>query len=1295
MTRSPSGGCCRDRRYRAFSFRPRLEEIERRMLLTVNVTAIPIVSVESAGFNGLVATFVSTSPPSTAPPVITDFTASITWGDGHVSSGTISVDPNLKGQFDVSGSNTYAEEGSYGFSVTVNDLTDSTSATAGNTATVGDAALTGAIGINVGATEGTQFTAQVASFTDTNPLGTVSDFSATINWGDGTPIDTNAVFTQPGGVGTPFIVSGTHDYAEKGTHNVVVSIFDVGLSSATVVSTAQVADAGLTGTGTTLSAIEGNPLFNATVATFTDANPAAPLTDFSATINWGDGTPLDPNTTITQPGGVGTPFIVSGTHDYAEQGNHNVVVAITDVDGSNATVVSTARIADAPLTARGTTLSATEGNPLVNASVATFTDANPAAPLTDFSATINWGDGTPLDTNTVITRQIVGDGFFFLVSGTHTYAEEGSLTVSVAISDVGGSTAQASSTARIADAGLKASGINVSAVEGNAVIAPVASFTDGNPIAPLSDFTATINWGDGTPLDTNAIITQPGGVGTGFIVSGTHIYAEEGNDNVTVAILDVGGSNATIVSSARVADASLTARGTTVNATEGVPLVNATVATFTDANPTAPLSDFSATIFWGDSAIGSTGTIVQPGGPGAALNVTGSHTYDNAGTYSIAVLITDIGGSSAQAASTANVAFSFVVTNTNDSGRGSLRRAIQNSNIHPGEDTITFAIPGAGPQVIRLLSPLPAITDGVIIDAYTQPGARPNTLASGDNANILVAVDGSATGPAADGLLISAGPSVVRGLAIEHFGGAGIFDEAPSLIEGNFIGTDVTGTQALGNSLDGVVIAAPPISLGLSGGPRISAVLPSTIGGTTPDARNIISGNGGSGIEIFGATVRSNLVEGNLIGTDATGTRALGNQFVGVFLNGSPFNTVGGTAAGAGNVISGNSLPGVEIFGAGATGNRVLGNLVGTDVSGTRAVGNGNIGVLINQASGNTIGGTTAAERNIISGNVAVGPVTPPTVPPEQTGGGGVVIIGPAATGNLVEGNFIGTDRTGTNAVGNAFDGVALSAAGRNTIGGTAFGAGNVISANGFVGIRIVGAASTGNLIAGNLIGTNAAGTSGLGNAFDGIFLNNAGANTIGGTMPGARNVISGNGGSGIQAFGPGSAFNVVAGNLIGSNASATAGLGNGFDGVFLDGAPGNLIGGTAAGSANLIESNGFSGVEIFGRTGTRNAVQGNVILNNRAFGVLVQNAPRNTIGGRAAGAGNLVANNAFGGIEIVVNGSPGGPGAAGNVVQGNLLANNGRGPFQLGGSAPLRASSLPRPLGRLSLRGSRRGVTK
>jgi uncharacterized repeat protein (TIGR01451 family) len=189
---------------------------------------------------------------------------------------------------------------------------------------------------------------------------------------------------------------------------------------------------------------------------------------------------------------------------------------------------------DQPITASGTTFSATEGASF-SGSVATFTDPDTTATASEYSATIDWGDGTATSAGT-----ISGSAGSFSVSGTHTYAEEGTYPVTVTITDVdnAGNTDTANSTANVADAALHAGTLAVPSSTSLGSATNVSfSFTDDNTAAPLSDFTATIDWGDGS--------SSPGtisGTGGSYTVSGSHTYAAAGPYTITVAVVDDGGS---------------------------------------------------------------------------------------------------------------------------------------------------------------------------------------------------------------------------------------------------------------------------------------------------------------------------------------------------------------------------------------------------------------------------------------------------------------------------------------------------------------------------------------------------------------------------------------------------------------------------------------------------------------------------------------------------------------------------------------------------------------------------------
>jgi parallel beta-helix repeat protein len=312
----------------------------------------------------------------------------------------------------------------------------------------------------------------------------------------------------------------------------------------------------------------------------------------------------------------------------------------------------------------------------------------------------------------------------------------------------------------------------------------------------------------------------------------------------------------------------------------------------------------------------------------------------------------------------------YTVTNTNASGAGSLGQAILDANARTGQDTIAFNIPGSGVHLIDLSkTALPAVSDPVVIDGYTQPGASPNSLSVGDDAVILIQLDGGLVGNGNNGITITGSNCVVRGLSITGFmpgpgdgfnispGGSGI-ELKPSgtgnSVEGNFIGITPDGQTARANSR----------------GVRLG-VAPQTVGGMTPASRNVISGNS-FGIFITGSA-GGTLIEGNYIGTDVTGTRKVGN-IDGIEVAAKDL-TIGGTSIGAGNLISGNQSAGVQIGSeignhviAHADRTTVVGNLIGTQADGASPLGNG-AGISFLISSNCTIGGENAGAGNVIAFN--------------------------------------------------------------------------------------------------------------------------------------------------------------------------------------------------------------------------------------------------------------------------------------------------------------------------------------
>lgn len=445
-------------------------------------------------------------------------------------------------------------------------------------------------------------------------------------------------------------------------------------------------------------------------------------------------------------------------------------------------------------------------------------------------------------------------------------------------------------------------------------------------------------------------------------------------------------------------------------------------------------------------------------------------------------------------------------------GDCTLRAAIEEANALVGTDTIKFNIPGPAPHTFQPASIYSIITDPVVIDASTEPDYSGNPVIELDG-SLIPGVNFAA-------FRITGGSSTIRGFVINRWSYIGIWLQTMgnNVIEGNYIGTDVTGTINLGNGDIGVVISGSDSNM---------------IGGVALSARNIISGNW-QGVVIFGSTTQFNKIQGNFIGTDVTGTVAFGNVRGGVEIKGS-FNTVGGSAEGAGNLISGNDFQQILVFGNGATGNLISGNYIGTDVTGSTALLTVGIshGIFIRASSGNTIGGSILGAKNLISGNPGFG-----------------ILFSLDADSNLVQGNFIGTDANCINALPNNVGVVIGNGSSFNTIGGTGPIFGNVISGNSFWGIKLGDFGTEWNVIRGNRIGTDQWGLMDIGNSQGGVFcFGPSSNNTFGGLAPDEGNIIAFNQGHGIMI----GSFNQPSGNEILSNSifsNSGLGIDLGDDGV-------------------------------------------------------------------------------------------------------------------------------------------------
>ncbi len=483
-------------------------------------------------------------------------------------------------------------------------------------------------------------------------------------------------------------------------------------------------------------------------------------------------------------------------------------------------------------------------------------------------------------------------------------------------------------------------------------------------------------------------------------------------------------------------------------------------------------------------------------------------------------------------------------------------------------NTIGFDIPtmdsgynaATGVWTIAVQSALPTLsTNAAIIDGYSQAGASKNTLAQGDNAKLVIALDGASEG--SNGLVIGQQGSQVLGLDIENFYEAGVLITAGGNVQvaGCFIGTDPTGEIAAPNGA-GVVLENSS----------------NTIGGPNVADRNVLSGSEGLGVQSgtnagvyvpdqasnpLGIAPSGNVIENNIIGLDATGTKAIENHASGVVDSGSG-DIYGSTVAGLGNVISGNYDSGLN-----TSGNVTIeGNFIGTDVTGNVAIGNGLGGAGIfsaESASATSISMTIS--NNVISGNYNA-------ITLFQTAG--------SQSSYTIADNLIGTDASGTVAIGNKGFGLDLTSVENATV------LNNVISAN-LTGVRTQTNTPSGELqhdvFQGNLIGTDKTGQVAMGNTDDGIDIESGTGITIGGTGAGQGNVIANSGEYGIYL--PAGQQVQFTRNSIFDNAKGGFFRGEGVDGFLipptLTFAPGTGNTGTLSGTITEAKNTSYD-IEIF-----------------------------------------------------------------------------------------------------------------
>jgi trimeric autotransporter adhesin len=541
-----------------------------------------------------------------------------------------------------------------------------------------------------------------------------------------------------------------------------------------------------------------------------------------------------------------------------------------------------------------------------------------------------------------------------------------------------------------------------------------------------------------------------------------------------------------------------------------------------------------------------------------------------------------------------------LTANRGADGRISLREAIIAANNTPNAsltspDHIEFNLTGAtvnGMHVIALGSNLTKITNSIVIDGATDPSYAGTPTVRVDGArlysgiDLLVGTNGSTinalavTSMLGDGITLQSDNNQITSSYVGNTGMAGAGNTVTGIrISGanNNIGLDGRGNVISGNNWDNIflvgagahdnhivanligtnVAGSAALVNGRSGITLLNTGIGNVIGGLTTQSRNTISGNYAAGVELQGASTQYATIQNSFIGTDSSGTRALSNQSGVTIWNGASNNLIGGTL-GARNVISGNLLTGITVGGGSAlsSNNRIEGNFIGVDSGGNLPLGNGYEGIEIRLSSNTIIGGTTAIQRNIVSSN--------------GNSNRDNILVNDSADGTVIQGNYVGLNYNGTGAYsGVGRNGITVSGATNTLIGGTAVGAGNVISGNTNAiadadGIY-VNNGSDRTTIQGNLIGFAADGITNMANIHGGIVFDAATNGLVGGTTPGAANVI-GNGQLGVVVSFSASNIAILGNKITGTTAPAID-LAGGTNG---DGVTNNDLGDADTGSNGL-----------------------------------------------------------------------------------------------------------------------------
>jgi len=497
----------------------------------------------------------------------------------------------------------------------------------------------------------------LGTFVDGNGAATISDYtsgggSVVVNWGDGSAPQTLGAFdlnaVGSGASSATWAIDAGHIYSEQGTYAYTVTV-DAADGAATIVSgTATIADASLSAQGSqpTLTAATGIAR-TGPVVSFSDSNPIADFNDLSATIDWGDGS-ANSTGIVTQPGGVGTAFLVNATHAYANPGSYLAAVTINEVGGSRLVVDNSAIVTDSPLSGSADTITSTEGSSTGDVVLATVDDPNLLATTSGLSAVLtSWGDDTPASPITLPVVLVGGTSSdtVFQIIGSHTYAAPGAYDYSMTVTTTGGQTLDLTGSATVANSALSPNIISAPVVTPIETIGagsstgtiPLATFTDASPES-VSHYTATIAWGNGNT--SNGAITYLNGV---FTVDGSNTYATTGDYSPIITIEKDSLTPENVTDADRVVvnvtPHIATDAGLTLRSSDG-HIVDAAVADFTSVVSSIPTADFKARIKWGDGSASTVGKVISTGD--GTFQVIGGHAYHKNGTYAVTITLSDV-----------------------------------------------------------------------------------------------------------------------------------------------------------------------------------------------------------------------------------------------------------------------------------------------------------------------------------------------------------------------------------------------------------------------------------------------------------------------------------------------------------------------------------------------------------------------------------------------------------------------------------------------------------------------------